>query len=237
MKGIFVTATGTDVGKTVVACGIARVLKNIGANAAVMKPVASGGEVRTVQGIVSLVSGDALLLKKALGSKEKIESINPVCFRHALAPYSASLLEKKKFDFTKVLAIYHKFCKSRSFILVEGIGGVCVPLTGQKEVADLMSLMKLPCIVVASAKLGTLNHTLLTLDYLKRKKIQVLGIVLNFFDRNDRTDTANLEFFKRKKIKVLAAVPSNIKYAKNPDPLASLIKKSPLGQWLKKNSA
>lgn len=205
MDGIFITATDTGVGKTFFACKITRFLKRSGVNVGVMKPAGSGGLLKNGR----LVSGDALMLQNAAQTKDPMEWINPICFKNPLAPYPASMIEKKKFKIKKIVSAYKKIRQFHSFVVVEGIGGVRVPLDKNFEVADLIKKMNLPAIVVVSSKLGTLNHTLLTLDYLRRKKVKVLGIVLNYFDSKKAADRTNLQFFKNKKITVLAILPRN----------------------------
>lgn len=216
------TATGTEVGKTVVACGIARLLKNSGINVGVMKPVSSG------------TTRDALLLRKAAGSRDPLSLVNPVRFKNPMAPYTASLLEKKRFNMQKVFRVYKQLCRRHSFLVVEGIGGVRVPLTKNFEVTDLILRMKLPAIVVASAKLGTLNHTLLTLDELKRKKIKVLGIVLNFFEKRNKIDRTNRDFFIRKGIPILATIPLIRNFEKSIESVAKWLFSKALNQIIKK---
>ncbi|MBI2119360.1 MAG: dethiobiotin synthase [Elusimicrobia bacterium] len=206
LKGLFVTATGTGIGKTFVSCLLASTLKNLGIEVGVMKPFASGGIYKRVDKTRRLVSEDALKLKKAAASLDPLSLINPICFKAPLAPYSASILAGKRVPLNKVFDSYQNILDSHGFTIVEGIGGVRVPLAPNFELADLILRMNLPALVIVSSKLGTLNHTLLTLDYLKRKKIRVLGIVLNFFNKRDLVDRQNLNFFKKAKIPILAAL-------------------------------
>lgn len=235
-KGIFITATGTEVGKTLIACGIARLLKNEEMNPGVMKPVSSGGEWKKVPRGKEWISTDAVMLRSAAGVPEPLNVINPVCFENPLAPYSASLLEKKKFSLDRVMKAYQKICRNHPVVIVEGIGGVRVPIDKKFEVSDLILEMNLPAIVVASAKLGTINHTLLTLEHLKRKEIEIPGIVLNYFDDEKLTDRSNLSFFEKMGTPVLAAVPEDARFQINLDTLAAHLENTPLGQWLKKRS-
>lgn len=218
--GVFITATDTEIGKTMVACGIARFLSDSGIDVGVMKPISSGG------------TKDAKFLKIAARTDDSLEIVNPICFKNPLAPYSASRIEKKKFLLKNVLFSFRKITAAHDFTVAEGIGGVRVPLNDKHEVADLISVTRLPAIVVSSAKLGTLNHTLLTLDYLKKRRIKVLGIVLNFFNKNLLVHKTNLRFFKDKGIPVLAAFPTNKKLAKDFDQCASFISKTELGNLL-----
>jgi dethiobiotin synthetase len=236
VKGLFVTATGTDVGKTFVSCGIARFLKNCVADPGVMKPVASGGKWVKFEGKKTLVSEDALRLIDASDAGDPVGLVNPVCLKIPLAPYPGSLIERARFSIARVMNAYRQVSKRHGFMVVEGIGGVRVPLLRNVEVSDLILKMGLPAIVVSSAKLGALNHTLLTLEHLKRKKVRVLGIVLNFFNSKEIADRTNLLYFKEKKIPVLATLPESKNPAGNFDFAAQEIEKSFLGKWLKQKA-
>ncbi|OGR83916.1 MAG: dethiobiotin synthase [Elusimicrobia bacterium RIFCSPLOWO2_01_FULL_54_10] len=224
MKGIFITATGTGVGKTVVAAGIARHLKENGVDVGVMKPIASGGQE------------DAQFLMQAAGVEDSLEAINPVFLEHPLAPYESARMEKRKIDLKSVARAYQALAQRHAVMVVEGVGGVRVPLTKNQDVTHLIRLLKLPALVVASASLGTINHTLLTLEALKKEKITVVGIVLNFFDLDDLACRSGLEFFKEKKIPVLAALPPEAGFADNPDLTARAFSKTALARWLAKLS-
>lgn len=226
MKGIFITATDTAAGKTLVACGLARFLKRVGVDVGVMKPVASEGLVRKKV----LISRDALLLKKAARCSDDLELINPCCYKNPLAPCTAAYLEKKQFSFKKIKHACRQLRSRHSFMILEGIGGVQVPLDGKLEVADLILKMKYPVLVVASAKLGTINHTLLTLSYLQKKGIEIFGVVLNFFNPNDLVHKTNLIFFKKKRIPVSALLPEKIEYQTDFDLLSLRISETALGK-------
>ena len=207
LAGIFVTGTGTEVGKTYVACALARALVKKGINVGVMKPVASGGVWRKINGKKELISEDALLLKRASQSQDPLTQINPICYRHPVAPYIAAKLEKKNFSLLKITSSYKQIKKCHDFVIVEGVGGVTVPITKNLEVTDLIKLVNLPVIIVASSKLGTLNHTLLTYRTLIQHKINVLGIVLNFYNSKSLVDRSNLKFLQEKGIPILSCCP------------------------------
>jgi len=166
-KGIFITGTGTDVGKTFVACKIAEVLVKSGVRVGVMKPIASGNRK------------DSINLLKSSNINENISTINPIFFRQPLSPLACTILTNKKVNITSIFKNFNKLKNKYDFILVEGVGGVLVPITKNYFVCDLIKAMKLSVIVVANPKLGTINHTLLTLDKLKNHKIPVAGIVLS----------------------------------------------------------
>jgi dethiobiotin synthetase len=166
-KGVFITATDTEVGKTYISCQIAAALKKAGVNCGVFKPVSTGDRA------------DAKALIKASGIKESPNRVTPVFFKNPMSPYGASLLEGKAFDLEKVYKTFKYFTDKYDFTVVEGVGGLLVPLKKDFYVSDLIMSLRLPVIVVARAGLGTINHTLLTIDKLKRDKQKILGIILN----------------------------------------------------------
>jgi len=166
-KGIFITGTDTGVGKTLVACGIARLLKSWGVNVGVMKPVASGDQE------------DARRLLRAAGIKEDLPLINPQFFRAPLAPSAAAALEGRRVRSEIIYKAYWQLSKKYDVMVVEGAGGVKVPLGESTYMVDLIEALRLPALVVSRASLGTLNHTLLTLDALAAGKVPVFGVLFN----------------------------------------------------------
>ena len=169
-KGIFVIGTDTGVGKTVVAAGIAGCLKRQGLRVGVMKPVSSG------------FREDARFLMKSVASSDPIDLVNPVHLRLPLAPYMASKLLKQKVNLAKIRDSFCTLSKKYEFLVVEGAGGLLVPLTRKVFVLDLVKEFKLPVLIVARAGLGTVNHTLLTVTCLREKRLPIVGIVLNGLD-------------------------------------------------------
>lgn len=224
MKGLFITATGTEVGKTLMACGLARLLAGQNISVGVMKPFASGGKKI---GESKFISEDAVFLKQAAYSQDLLETINPICYQKPLAPYLASRFEKKQYSIHLVWDAYQKISSQHDFVIVEGVGGVQVPLTADWNVLGLIKKMKMPVIVVCSAKLGTINHTLLTLEALQQNKIDVAGIILNCYDSRSVTDQTNRAYFQEKKISILAAVPFQKLFQKNINNLAHFLKEQP----------
>lgn len=174
-KGLFITGTDTGVGKTVVAAAAARALSSRGIDVGIMKPVETGCRKRNGR----LVLSDALYLKKAARVSDSLEMITPFAYHAPLAPRTASLLEKKEIDLETILSAYDQLRRRHSFLIVEGVGGLMVPLTARADVSDLIRLFDLPVLLVARSGLGTLNHTLLTLHHGSRLGIQFLGIIFN----------------------------------------------------------
>jgi dethiobiotin synthetase len=166
-KGVFITGTDTGVGKTLVACGIARLLKSWGVKVGVMKPLATGDQE------------DARRLIKAVDLDEPLDVVNPQYFKAPLAPSVAADLEGRKVNSENIYKAYWHLSKKYDVMIVEGIGGVKVPLGESTYVVDLIEALRLPALVVSRAGLGTLNHTLLTLDALAQEKIPVIGVLFN----------------------------------------------------------
>ncbi len=175
MTGIFVTATDTGAGKTVVAAGLARALADLGVNVGVMKPAASGCRLRKGR----LVSDDSQLLREGARTDDPMELVTPATFALPLAPSVAGRIEKKRCDPRAVLAAYRELARRHDFVIVEGIGGLLVPLSDKLLVADLAAKLRLPLVVVVANRLGAINHALLTLAEARRRKLPVWRVVLN----------------------------------------------------------
>ena len=172
--GIFVTGTDTGVGKTIVAATLARLLRMKGVSVGVMKPVTSG--CREVNG--KLVSDDALLLCQAAGIPFS-EDVAPYCLREALAPAEAARIDGVRIDFSAIKASYDRLASIYQYVIVEGAGGLMVPLSGGLLVADLARELALPLLVVARPRLGTINHTVLTCFAAQQMGLQVAGVIVN----------------------------------------------------------
>ena len=169
MKGLFVAGTDTNVGKTILTGAIAAYLKKNKIQVGVMKPIESG----------SLERSDALFLKKMASVDDPLDLINPYFFEAPLAPAIAAQLEKKEILLDRIFNSFQKLFTFHSLLLVEGAGGLFVPLTKEKTILDLIQLLQLPVLLVARAGLGTINHTLLSIEALKTRKVQIAGVILN----------------------------------------------------------
>ena len=166
-KGIFITGTDTGVGKTVVSAGLALSLKQKGLDVGIMKPLQSGRR------------DDTDFLIKTLGVKDEIKLINPYYFKKPLAPLTASEVEGVKIDISSIKNAFEELCKRHDIVIVEGIGGLLVPLTEDYFVSDLILELDIPVIVVSRVGLGTINHTLLTIKHAKESGIDIIGIIFN----------------------------------------------------------
>ena len=172
--GIFITGTDTGVGKTVIAAGLALVLRSRGIKVGVMKPVATG-----CYGLEKrLISQDAVYLMEA-AENEYPAYTSPSRFRNPLSPNVAAMLEKKEVDLNQIRAAYKELQKNYDFIIVEGIGGLLVPLAKDYYVANLIREFQLPMAIVSKSGLGTINHTLLTVDAALIRGFDIRGIIFN----------------------------------------------------------
>lgn len=205
-RGLFITGTDTGVGKTIVAAGLVRALRVRGVEAGAMKPVASGGR-RTTQG---LVSEDAELLQKAYAPADPLELINPLCLELPLAPGVAAELAGKKIEMEGVWKAYETLRRRHSFLVVEGVGGLMVPIWEEYLVIDLAREMGFPLLIVARPGLGTINHTLLTIAAARDYGLKIKGFLINGYREEEaglaeRTNPAQIE--KLGKVPLLGVLP------------------------------
>ncbi len=174
-QGIFITATDTGVGKTVCTQVLGVLLKNRGLRIGVIKPVQCGGR-------------DAAYLKKVLHLKESPEEINPFRADEPLSPHLAFQRQKIRFDRQRVLSLYQEIQRRCDYVLVEGAGGLMVPITENYLMIDLVRDLGLDVVVVARPDLGTINHTLLTVCQAQGQGIGVRGILFNQAKKPGRGD-------------------------------------------------
>jgi dethiobiotin synthetase len=183
MKGFFITGTSTEVGKTVIAAALVRVLLGRGVDALGMKPVESGCE--TVDGV--LVPADGTFLRAVSDTDESIDALTPFRYVSPLAPWAASKIEGQEIEPRKLVGSIEDVAGRHEVMVVEGIGGLLVPITRDYWVRELARDLAMPVIVVASTLLGTLNHTLLTVEHAQSAGLDVAGVVLNGHARAEGT--------------------------------------------------
>ncbi len=176
MHGFFITGTDTDVGKTVATAALGLLFQAKKKKVAVVKPVGTGGI--DIEG--RLYSEDAIFLKKTLNLDLPLELMSPICLKHPLSPKTAADHEKKQIDLAAINIALQKVKDTKPDVtLIEGVGGVLVPLRHDYLVIDLIKALKRPVIIVARTGLGTINHTLLTTSLLKQEKVPIAGIIFN----------------------------------------------------------
>jgi dethiobiotin synthetase len=177
VSAIFITGTGTDVGKTFVAASLIRHLRSLGHKVDAIKPVVSGFD------LAQAAASDSGVLLAALGlpvTPEEIDRISPWRFRAAQSPDLAAQREGRSIDFDSVVAFCQSaIAQSDGVLLIEGVGGVMVPLDEQRTILDLMMALGLPLILVTGSYLGTLSHTLTALDSLYRRDMRVLAVIVS----------------------------------------------------------
>ncbi len=177
MTAIFITATATDVGKTFVVASLIRLLRQMGHAVDAIKPIVSGYDP------AQATASDPGILIAALGlpfSPEAIDRISPWRFRADLPPDLAARREGRSIDVDSVVA----YCQSaveqhRDILLIEGIGGIMVPLDEHRTILDVMMALRLPLILVAGSYRGTISHTLTALDSLFRRDMNVLATIVS----------------------------------------------------------
>jgi len=190
-QGVFISATDTSVGKTTLAAGLIGFLKNQGVDVGVMKPVASGA-IECDSG--KLISQDAEMLVKFSGSSDPWEWISPYCLATPVSPALAAKIEGVTIDFRRIRRCFEEIAHKHDFVVVEGAGGVMSPVFDSLLVTDLIIAMALPVMIVSRSSLGTINHTLMTIECLNRRQIGVLGFFLNRFPKNPNlSESTNAE--------------------------------------------
>ena len=174
----FVTGTDTGAGKTFVSSLLLRALTSAGERAVGFKPVACGDR------------NDAHALQRAAGEDVDLDLINPVYYRHALAPAAAALMENRPFPWQDVDSAWQEIQSAWPHIIVEGAGGWLVPVSATETMADVAVHLHLPVLVVANNRLGALNHTLLTVQAIRASGLRCAGIFLNHPE--DERDSASI---------------------------------------------
>lgn len=207
MKGFFITATDTDMGKTVVTGLLAAGLRARGFNVGVFKPLASGA-VRDDQGI--LFSEDARFLMRVAGIPAQLrQEVNAVCLAPALTPAVAAKVEGVRISMPEITANLRAAAQKYDLVLVEGVGGITAPLWEACLVADWMQELRLPALIVTDAGLGSINHLVLTHAYAAQRGLSVAGMIVNRWSASAGVlENSNLEYMQcLTKVAVLGKVP------------------------------
>ena len=170
-KGIFIIGTDTDVGKTFTLGAMTYALKNEGKKVIPYKPVQSGG------------SGDTKYIKEICDLENDFNELNTYTFEEAVSPHLASKMENVEISKDKIINHYKKLVDTYDYVLVEGAGGVVVPLIDNNYfIYDLIKELDLDVVLVARAGVGTINHTVLTNEFLKLHNIKAKGIIINGYN-------------------------------------------------------
>jgi dethiobiotin synthetase len=170
VKGFFVTGTGTGVGKTFITATLAERAAAIGKRVFAFKPIETGCDSR---------GEDQERLAAAAGDWQRDELRNLYCFKRAVAPLAAAQAEGRTIDLDRIEAVFRRGCSQADVALVEGAGGWRVPITEAEDMGSLARRLRLPVVVVASAGLGTINHSVLTVEAILRDRCEVALVVLS----------------------------------------------------------
>jgi len=180
-QGIFITGTDTGVGKTLIAGALAAALKNRGFRVGVMKPIATG----CIESPDGLLSEDVRFLADCIGAVEIPDEMNRYRHREPVSPHLAAQLESKPIDLKQIQSDFETYRSKFDFVIVEGVGGLMVPLGPELTTRDLAKCLGIPLIIVSRPGLGTLNHTLLTLESARADDLEVLGVIISDYPADD----------------------------------------------------
>ena len=201
-KGIFITATGTDIGKTFVTALIVKKLRDAGLNAGYYKAALSGAEK---QPDGSWLPGDAAYVAKVSGMEEKPESLVSYIYKTAVSPHLAALREGNPVELGKVKEDFAAASAKYDYVTMEGSGGIICPIRWDEQhllLEDLIKATGLGTLVISNAALGSINACVLTIFYLQQKGIPVRGIILNNYDGSDFMQADN-----KKRMEAITGVP------------------------------
>lgn len=205
-RGFFITGTDTGVGKTIITAALIKAAHLLGFKACGMKPIETGCKreefkVKSSKLKVKdmLIPSDGTFLGEITGTGESIDLITPIRFENPLAPFPASEIENMPVDLDKIKTAYKELSNKYDVIIVEGIGGLLVPIKRGHFVIDLAKDFGLPIIVVSKPGLGTINHTMLTVNYAIKEGLDVAGIIINHTRPPERTlaENTNPEIIRR----------------------------------------
>jgi len=207
----FITGTDTGVGKTLVSCALLQAFAAQGKRVAGFKPVAAGCDEDGH-------NDDAKRLRAASNVPASYSQTNPYCFSLPIAPHLAARESGVRVDFARILSAYRELAVQAHEVIVEGVGGFCVPLNGQQDSADLARQLELPVILVVGMRLGCLNHALLTVRAIAEYQLECAGWVANVLDADMPALQENIEALQQRIASPLLGV---IPYQAQPDTQAA----------------
>lgn len=202
MKSLFITGTDTDVGKTYITAGLAITLRKMSIDVGVMKPFAAG--VAQKKGFKS---EDVEILSNAAQINDSETLVNPQFFPISASPYTAWKKLKIKPKIPLILSSFKKLSKKHDMMLVEGMGGTLTPILKNYYITNLIKDMKIPTVIVTRSKVGTINHTLMTVMMCQKYKIPIKGIIINNFDKGYPINQLKKDLENLTGIKVLGSIP------------------------------
>lgn len=203
----FVTGTDTGVGKTLISCALLEAFAAQGLRVVGMKPVAAGCDANGENEDVQMLSAHGNV-------RASREHINPFCFPYAIAPHIAARQAGAHIDVGRIVGSYRQLAKTADLVIVEGVGGYCVPLNDEQDTADLALALGLPVIVVVGMRLGCLNHASLTLTAIAASGLECAGWVANVLDAEMPALQENIEALRQR---IAAPLLGVVPYRSEPD--------------------
>jgi dethiobiotin synthase len=179
ISGLFIAGTGTDVGKTMVTAGVLRWMLGRGCNAMVMKPVQTGCSLGSRGRLVAPDVEFVLRAAQLTPGEETQSHLAPYCFEPACSPHLAARMAGATISLDRILASANWLAGRYQRLVIEGAGGLAVPLNERETMLDLIVALGVPVLLVGHSGLGTINHTLLSLEALRQRGCRVLGVLLN----------------------------------------------------------
>lgn len=203
MLGLFVTGTGTDIGKTYVSAAIARELTSKNLSLAYYKAAVSGAD--------SIEESDAGYVRDAANIRQDTDTLLSYLYKKPLSPHLAARGENKFASLEHIKSAFDSLKSKYDYVLSEGAGGIICPVVYEKDskimYLDILKTLNLPCVIVADAGLGTINHTVLTINYLQDHKVNIKGVILNKFNKDRLMHQDNLKMIEEiSAIRVIATL-------------------------------
>ena len=208
--GLFVTGTDTGVGKTLVCRAFLYGFAALGKSVIGMKPVAAGA----VEGTAGLINDDVVLLRAASNVEAPLALVNPYCFEAAIAPHIAAQRAGVSIDIGRIARAFAELSAAADVVIVEGVGGFCVPLSHSEDSADLAQYLRLPVVLVVGVRLGCLNHALLTADAVRCRGLKLAGWIANRIDPEMAAAEENIAALKQR---LAAPLLGDIEFTGTPD--------------------
>lgn len=190
-RNLFITGTGTDIGKTYVTGLILKKLKEAGKSAAYYKAAMSGNE-RDEKG--NLIPGDAVFVKNMSGITQPVEEMCPYIYENAYSPHLASRIEGNSVKMEVVREGFKAVCQKYEYVTMEGSGGILCPICFDEAeiwLEDVIKGLDLSCLIIAHAGLGTINSLVLTVEYMNQKQIPIKGIIFNHYHKGNVMEEDN----------------------------------------------
>jgi dethiobiotin synthetase len=210
-KKVFITATGTDIGKTFVTALIVKKLRDAGYNAGYYKAALSGAEI--IEN--GLISGDACYVKRIANINESTDKLVSYVYKEAVSPHLASKIEENPVEINKVIEDFNNALLRYDYLTMEGSGGIICPIRYDDKkimLEDIIKKLELSTLIIADAGLGTINYVVLTVEYLKSRNISIKGIILNRYSEDNLLHEDNKKMIETiTKIPVIAIVKENEK--------------------------